>query len=459
MEQFHEPGTGLSLLERSADLPSRSRSATRGRPSSRLNANVLALTETVEPSAETQAPASAPGPATEGKAGEARGPAPQNRLPDRAEPPAAEPDAKSQAEDQRKDIARRSVLRRPITVVMGAILLAAAMAGGYIYWDYARHFETTDDAFIEARQFAVAPKVSGYIVAVPVTDNQHVTAGDVIARIDDRDFRIALEQADAQVAAAKANLQNIDAQITVQQAQVGASQAQVEQAQAALTFAEQQAARYQDLAATEAGTVQMAEQTTSTLHQDQAALKNAQAALMVVQRQIDALKAQRSSAEAALAQANAQHDQAELNLSYTTVTAAQAGRVVNLTTAVGQFAQAGTNLTMFVPDEIWVTANYKETQLAHMRPGQPVTLRIDAYPDRVIRGHVASIQPGSGTAFSLLPAENATGNFVKVVQRVPVKIVMDNPPADVALGPGMSVVPSARVRPEPSLYERLAGPL
>jgi membrane fusion protein (multidrug efflux system) len=233
----------------------------------------------------------------------------------------------------------------------------------------------------------------------------------------------------------------------------------VEQAQAALTFAEQQAARYQDLAESEAGTVQMAEQTTSTLHQDQAALKNAQAALMVVQRQIDALKAQRSSAEAALAQANAQHDQAELNLSYTTVTAAQAGRVVNLTTAVGQFAQAGTDLTMFVPDEIWVTANYKETQLAHMRPGEPVTLRIDAYPARVIAGHVASIQPGSGTAFSLLPAENATGNFVKVVQRVPVKIVMDNPPADVALGPGMSVVPSARVRPEPSLYERLAGPL
>jgi membrane fusion protein (multidrug efflux system) len=201
----------------------------------------------------------------------------------------------------------------------------------------------------------------------------------------------------------------------------------------------------------------MAEQTASTLRQNQAALKNAQAALIVVQRQIDSLKAQRRSAEAALAQANAQHDQAELNLSYTTVTAAQAGRVVNLTTAVGQFAQAGTNLTMFVPDEIWVTANYKETQLAHMRPGQPVTLRIDAYPDRVIRGHVASIQPGSGTAFSLLPAENATGNFVKVVQRVPVKIVMDNPPADVALGPGMSVVPSARVLAEPSLAERLTG--
>ena len=391
-------------------------------------------------------------------AGEARGPATEDRPPDRTDPPADQPDREQQAGDQNGDEARRNLLRRhPIAIVIGAILLAAAVAGGYLYWDYAGHFESTDDAFIEARQFAVAPKVAGYITAVPVTDNQHVVTGDVIARIDDRDYRIALEQAQAQVAAATANIQNIDAQIAVQQAQVSASQAQVEQAQAALTFAQQQAARYQDLAAREVGTVQMAEQTASTLRQDQAAVKNAQAALAVAQRQIDSLKAQRSGAEASLAQANAQHDQAQLNLSYTTVTAAQAGRVVNLTTAVGQFAQAGTNLTMFVPDEIWVTANFKETQLASMRPGQPVTLRIDAYPDRLIRGHVASIQPGSGTAFSLLPAENATGNYVKIVQRVPVKLMMDDPPSDVALGPGMSVVPTVRVEPKPSLYERLTA--
>ena len=148
-----------------------------------------------------------------------------------------------------------------------------------------------------------------------------------------------------------------------------------------------------------------------------------------------------------LEQAIAQRDQAQLNLSYTTVTAAQAGRVVNLTAAAGEFAQAGTNLTMFVPDEIWVTANFKETQLDQMRPGQPVTLTIDAYPERKIQGHVASVQPGSGTAFSLLPAQNATGNYVKIVQRVPVKIVIDNPPSDVALGPGMSVEPSVRQNP------------
>ncbi len=353
---------------------------------------------------------------------------------------------------------RKSLLRRrPIAFALGASLLALAIGGGYVYVDYAQHFASTDDAFIAARQIAIAPKVSGYITQVPVTDNQHVAQGDVIARIDDRDFRVALNQADAQVTAAQASIQNITAQVAVQQAQVVASEAQVDQAQAALVFAQQQATRYDDLARKGAGSVQNAQQYGSQLGQQEAAVKTARAGLDVAKRQIEALKAQLASAQASLAQATAQRDQAELNLSYTTVTAAQAGRVVNLTAAAGEFAQAGTNLTMFVPDEIWVTANFKETQLDAMRPGQPVTLSIDAYPERTIVGRVASVQPGSGTAFSLLPAQNATGNYVKVVQRVPVKIIIDNPPADVALGPGMSVVPSVRVDPKPSLYERLAS--
>jgi membrane fusion protein (multidrug efflux system) len=290
---------------------------------------------------------------------------------------------------------------------------------------------------------------------VPVTDNQHVAAGDVIARIDDRDYRIALDQAQAQVAGAENSIQNIDAQISVQQAQISANQAQVDQAQAALVFAQQQAARYQDLAKTGSGTVQNAQQYSSQLRQQQAALESAQATLKLSQRQVEALKAQRNTAVASLAQASAQRDQAQLNLSYTAITAAQPGRVVSLTAAVGQYAQAGTNLSMFVPDQIWVAANFKETQLDAMRPGQPVTLTIDAYPERSIHGHVASMQPGSGTAFSLLPAENATGNWVKIVQRVPVKIIMDNPPTDVALGPGMSVQATVRVNPNPALYEHL----
>src|ERR1700732_2176311 len=312
---------------------------------------------------------------------------------------------------------RNSALRRrPIVSAIGAILLASALGGGYLYLDYAERFQSTDDAFIAARQFSLAPKVSGYLTAVPVTDNEHVAAGGVIARIDDRDYRIALEQAEAQVAAAQASIENISAQLNVQQY-------------------------------------------TSQLHQQQAALASAQATLKLAQRQVEALKAQRNSAIASLAQAQAQRDQAELNLSYTTVTAAQLGRVVNLSAAVGQFAQPGTSLTMFVPDEIWVTANFKEIQLDHMRPGEPVTLKIDAYPERTIRGHVDSVQPGSGTAFSLLPAQNATGNYVKIVQRVPVKIVIDDPPSDVALGPGMSVDPTVRVDPALSLLERLESVL
>ena len=339
--------------------------------------------------------------------------------------------------------------RRPVAVALGVIVLLMIAAAGYVYWDNAQHFESTDDAFIAARQFAIAPKVSGYITAVPVTDNEHVAAGDVIARIDERDYRVALAQAEAQVAAAGDSIRNIEAQSAVQQAQVAQSQAQVEQAQASLVFAQQQATRYEELAQRGSGSVQNAQQYGAALRQQDAALKTAQAGLIAAQRQIDVLKAQRSSAEANLAQANAQRDQAELNLSYTNVTAAQPGRVVNLSAAVGEYAASGASLAMFVPDDIWVTANFKETQLDAMRPGQPVKLEIDAYPERAFNGHVASVQPGSGTAFSLLPAENATGNYVKIVQRVPVKIIIDNPPTDVALGPGMSVTPTVRINPVP----------
>jgi membrane fusion protein (multidrug efflux system) len=351
----------------------------------------------------------------------------------------------------------RFLQRNRVAIVVAAIAFIVMSAAGYLYWDYARRFESTDDAFIQSRQFAIAPKVAGYLVAVPVTDNQHVAAGDVIARIDERDYRVARDQADAQVNAAQAGIRSIDAQIAVQQAQIEAAQAQVARAEAAVKFSEEDAARYRDLAQRGAGTVQQAQQTQSKLQQDQASLRDAQAALRVARRQIESLHAQRSNAEASLSQAEAQRRQAELNLGYTTVTAAQVGRVVNLSAAVGEFVQAGTSIAMFVPDEVWVVANFKETQLSEMRPGQPVTLRIDAYPGRVVHGHVASVQPGSGTAFSLLPAENATGNFVKIVQRVPVKLVLDDPPTDVALGPGMSVVPEVRMRAEPSLYERLVG--
>jgi membrane fusion protein, multidrug efflux system len=381
---------------------------------------------------------------------------PQERTPGNKSPDEGEGLDQEQDQEHRGEPRKGLLRRHPIAFVIGLLLLLVALPIGYLYWDYTSHFETTDDAYIASRQFAIAPEVSGYITAVPVTDNQHVNAGAVIASIDDRTYRAALDQAEAQVASAKANIENIDAQLNVQQAQISADQAQLGQQQAALVFAQEQAARYQYLAKTQlAGSVQNAQQYTSQWRQQQAAVDSAQATLKLAQRQVEALKAQRDSDIASLAQAKAQVEQAQLNLSYTTVTADQPGRVVQLSAAVGQYAQPGMNLTMFVPDNIWIWANFKETQLDHMRPGQPVTIDIDAYPKRTIDGHVASVQPGSGTAFSLLPAQNATGNWVKIVQRVPVKVVMDNPPTDVALGPGMSTEVDVRVNPQPSQYKRL----
>jgi membrane fusion protein (multidrug efflux system) len=407
-----------------------------------------------EPSPETKQPAAERPVETPDR------PAKPDEKTDRPAQPAekeAKPGQQPAAQDTKPgERPRKGFLRRhPILAPVGLIALLLAAAAGYLYWDHTSHFESTDDAFIAARQFAIAPKVAGYITAVPVTDNQHVNKGEVIAQIDQRDFRTALAQAQAQVAGAEAGIHNIDAQISTQDAQISASQAQVGQAQANLELMRVTWGRDQPLVNKGWATAQQGTTDVQNLKAQQAGVDSAQAALKVAQRQIDTLRAQRASAEASLAQAQAQLDQAKLNLSYTTVIADQPGRVVNLSGAVGQYAQVGTNLTMFVPDEIWVVANYKETQLDRMRPGQPVDIEIDAYPERAFHGHLDSVQPGSGPAFSLLPPENATGNYVKIVQRVPVKLILDNPPTDVSLGPGMSVVPTARVDPSPTLFERL----
>lgn len=333
-----------------------------------------------------------------------------------------------------------------IPASLAACVLLIALIGGAVYWLQVRHFESTDDAFVAARSFSVAPKVGGYVAEVPVTDNQHVNAGDLLARIDDRDYRIAIDQAQAQVAVAQGNIANIDAQIDSQRAQIDQAKAQLAQAEAQLQFAREEADRAGDLVQKGAGTVQRAQQTKSDLEAQQANNSRAKAAVIGAELGLKVLQTQHATAEASKQQADAQLDQAKLNLQYTNVQAAQSGRVVKLSGAKGTFATAGQSLMMFVPDEVWITANYKETQLADMRPGQPVEIRIDAYPGRKLKGHVDSVQPGSGTAFSLLPAENATGNFVKVVQRVPVKIVVDDWPSDLPVGPGMSVVPWTRVR-------------
>jgi membrane fusion protein (multidrug efflux system) len=333
-----------------------------------------------------------------------------------------------------------------LLVTIASCLLIAAAIGGLLYWLSVRNYESTDDAFVAARSFSVAPKVGGYITGVPVTDNQHVKSGDLLAKIDDRDYKIAVDQAKAQVAVAEANIDNIKAQTDSQQEQIKQAKAQVDQAAAQLQFAQQEEARARDLVEKGAGTVQREQQTRSDLQSQQANETKVKAALIAAELGIKTLDAQLESAGAQLQQAQAQLDQANLNLQYTSITAAQPGRVVKLSGAVGTLASAGQSLAMFVPDEVWIVANYKETQLRDMRPGQQVEFTIDAYPGRKLAGHIDSVQTGSGTAFSLLPAENATGNYVKVVQRVPVKIIVDHWPDDVPVGPGMSVVPWTRVR-------------
>ncbi|MBB3285316.1 MULTISPECIES: HlyD family secretion protein [unclassified Rhizobium] len=344
---------------------------------------------------------------------------------------------------------RPSLVRRhPFWILSGIVVLAALIVGAWFGWKiYFYPYESTDDAFVAARSFSVAAKVSGYVAEVPVTDNQHVAAGDVILRIEPRDYQIALDQANGQVEVAKAAVDSAGAQIEAANASVDVARAQQNSAAAALQYAQQESARQQQLVKSGSGSVQAVQQAASTLQQDQASLAQMQANVTSALKNKTVAEAQKSSALASLKQAEAQAEEAQQNLSYTTITAAQPGRVVRLTGAKGQYIDAGQAISTFVPDEIWITANFKETQLTDMRPGQPVELTIDAYPDHKLHGKVASVQPGSGTAFSLLPAENATGNYVKVTQRVPVKIMVDKWPADVAIGPGMSVVPSVTVRP------------
>ena len=383
---------------------------------------------------------------------------PTERGEERAKAP--QDDERAKSDDDRKDneddgeanddeANKPSFIRRhPIGVAIAVLLVVAVVVLGYFYWlIYLHPYESSDDAFIDARQFALAPQVGGYVTGVPVTDNQHVDKGQLLFQIDQSTYKAALDQALASQQASKAAIESSDAQIAGQRAQVEESKAMLQQAEAALDFARQDAKRYEQLAATGNGTVQQSQQSVSNLQQQQASALSARAAETAAERQVATLQAQKAQAIANLADAKAQVERAQLNLSFTTVNAPQPGRVTRLSGALGQLAQAGQSLSMFVPDDIWVTANFKETQITDMRAGQPVDVEIDAYPDHKIQGRVDSIQSGSGTAFSLLPAENATGNYIKVVQRVPVKIVVDHWPDDIVIGPGMSVVPTVTVRP------------
>ncbi len=344
---------------------------------------------------------------------------------------------------------RSTLLRR--TAIGGLAVLALAGAGqyGYTYWTTGRFEVETDDAYVQADNTLIAPRISGYVSAVLVQDNQTVKAGQVLARIDDRDFQTALRQATADRQSAESEIASIDAQLTLQQSAIQQSGAQVAAAEAAQRFAQQDRARYDQLARSGDGTVQAMQQTSSTLLQRSASLLQARAALVGAQQQVEVLKAARAKAVAQADHYAAAEQQAQLNLSYTTITAPIDGSIGARTLRVGQYVQAGTQLMAVVPlGSVYVVANYKETQLTHVRPGQKVAISVDGFPDADIHGRVDSISPATGLQFALLPPDNATGNFTKIVQRLPVKILIDRDAlAAGLLRPGMSVEPTIDTKP------------
>ncbi|MDQ0393987.1 HlyD family secretion protein [Labrys monachus] len=340
--------------------------------------------------------------------------------------------------------ARKGRLRPALLAAAGIAAATGAAWFGWQYWTVGRFQISTDDAYIQADNTTIAPKVSGYIAAVLVGDNQPVKAGQVLARIDDRDFRVALDQAKADVAAARAAIASKQASLDAQQSLIEAAKATVTVDQANLTFAQQDDRRYSALASNGFGSVQNAQQASARIAAGRAAVERDTASLVNATKQVDLLKAQLAQAQATLAHDEAVQDQAELNLSYTNVVAPVDGVVGNRTLRVGQYVQAGTQLMAVVPlAAAYVVANYKETQLTGVRPGQAADIDVDMFPGVTFHGHVDSIAPASGQEFALLPPDNATGNFTKVVQRIPVKIVLDagNPLAG-GLRPGMSVYPT-----------------
>ncbi|NOV16570.1 HlyD family secretion protein [Ensifer adhaerens] len=343
--------------------------------------------------------------------------------------------------------ARTAGKRSGRSVLIGATalaLIAAAAYFGHDYWTVGRFHVSTDDAYVKADSSTIAPKVSGHIIDVLVSDNQTVIAGQPLARIDDRDFRSALDQAKADVAAAEATLSAKEAALDIQQSTIAAARATVDVDKANETFAQQNDKRYSNLATTGYGPVRTAEQAASQIGVARAAVARDSAVLDAAIKQVDLLNAEVAQAKAALARGLALQRQAELDLSYATILAPVDGSVGNRTLRVGQYVQAGTQLMSIVPiTAVYVIANYKETQLTDVHAGQTVDLEVDMFPGRTYHGRVDSIAPASGQEFALLPADNATGNFTKVVQRIPVKIILDGKSAATGdLRPGMSVQPS-----------------
>ncbi|MGO8930189.1 MAG: HlyD family secretion protein [Limisphaerales bacterium] len=356
---------------------------------------------------------------------------------------------------------KRAFWQRRTVILIGTVVLFALLFAGLGYLAESLTHESTDDAFLDAHFISIAPKVAGQVKTVEVNDNQAVKAGDLLVEIDPRDLAVQLEQKRAALNAARANLDLLKASFELRHTQIGTAEATMKQSAAEVAAAEATAEkakadlkRAEELIQNHTISPQEFDSAKAAAMAAEANLKAAQERTTSDQSKVTEAKAQLETSRKALEWGEAQAHQAEsdvqaaeLNLSYARVPAPADGYVTKKAVESGDYIQVGQKLMALVPSELYVTANYKETQVEHVRPGQPVRITVDSAGGRVFTGHVESIMAGSGARFSLLPPENAVGNYVKVVQRIPVKILFDEPvEAGHVLGPGMSVVPSVHVK-------------
>jgi membrane fusion protein, multidrug efflux system len=348
---------------------------------------------------------------------------------------------RDEAQGPKRRVSRRTLL------IAGLVLVGVVALVGLLYWQYVRHFESTDDAFIDTHLVRVSPQIAGQVLRVYVTDNQLVRAGQPIADLDASQPQAALDQALANETQSQTELAQAQAQLTSAQAAHEQASANAVAANAQAVNARRDYERYTRLKVTNPRAVAQIQ-----LDQSEAANRSTAAQLTAAQQQVRSAGVQIAVAQTQIAGAQAKikaeeaaAQSARINLAYTHVAAPLDGHVAQLAVAVGNYISPGGQLMAIVPLRVWVTANFKETQLAEMRPGQAARVHVDAC-EVDLDGRVDSIQRGAGQAFQLLPPQNATGNWVKVVQRVPVKIVLDNYPRDCPIGPGMSVEPRVSVR-------------
>jgi membrane fusion protein, multidrug efflux system len=357
----------------------------------------------------------------------------------------ARPEEKEQEEQKPK---KPPLYKRPAFLISVAIAAPVLLVAGVILWLVLRQYVWTDDAYIDGHVTQISPQISARVLALPIFDNQFVHKDDLLVELDPTDYQVALDEAKAQAAASQGRLEQAKAQIASAQAAVAQSAAEVEAEQVSFDNASHDLRRYQDVDERARSQRQLDNATTAQksaeaqLHRAKASRTSAEANVVTAQASVKA-------AEGELQTAQAGENRALVNLSYCKIVAPVDGRVTERTVEVGNYVTMGQALFLLVDPNVWVTANFKETQLTHLRPGQPVMIKVDAFPKEKFRGRVDSIQAGSGSRFSVLPAENATGNYVKVVQRVPVKILFDhdaNTNNAPMLSPGLSVTPRVKVR-------------